>query len=775
MRLVHVVCGVLIIAMCGVALADHATEGSEKDLFSRWDAVDLQYSVSFSDYHASRVRYDTEIGSVLSFPCPLEQSREGRVAIVVNSNLYPQIEDQLVVWALDINADGFDVQLVDATFETVQDLRAALASAWQSDDGLVGCILVGDFPVPWYAILDDGEVVDDFPCDLYFEDLDGEFIDSDRDGMFDEHVNGTGDTEPDIWLGRLLASPMSGDEAELVRRYLERNHSYRVGEIEAHHRALLFIDKDWTDLAGYWEDAVSWLYDDVTVITDDDKTNAEEYSRRLRDGYEWVDVMVHSGPDAHYFSYEDVYSMLYSSDLQAATINSLFFVPFACSNSRYVEPDYMGGWYVFGEHSLGLCVIGSTKTGSLYYGQEMYKKLSEGECVGEGFRSWFAGVAPYSADNVSWFYGLTVLGDPTLRPRDTAPPPAPTWFRSKESDDATGVVLSWEAPDSEDLAGFKLYYDTEEVYPPFDGQGLPQGDSPIDVGFATSFSIKYADMGQFDTMAWAVTSYDLRGNESDYSEGLDTAGDPALNPPHVSWVFWDPDSQVSYENGGYVMLRAYVEDDEDSAGSLDVELLVDGQLTGIALRDDGTNGDSGAGDSFYSRAFEIPKAALPSGRYLISIVATDSDGNRSNEWPYLTVSEPGGTGEARAGRRPPIAKLPNNCAEAVSGGGDVRPIIVSSAVDCSDYFGKQYVSISMMVCHPVSKQKVDQLELLYNQQPTGIFFDRYPAYDSRTEAYFWAWFYASDYGLTPGEYLVEALATDTDGNASDMFPYFWVK
>jgi len=777
MRLVEMVCGILIVVMCSAASAQNAMDDTAEDLYSRWEAVDFHYSVTFSDYQASRARYDTEVGSVLSFPCPLNESREGRVAIIVNSELYPQVEDQLVIWASDINADGFDALLVDATFETVQDLRAALQWAWQSDDSLVGCILVGDFPVPWYAIRNAEGKLDDFPCDLYFEDLDGDFIDSDSDGMFDEHLAGDGDRKPDIWLGRLLASPMSGDEAELVRRYLERDHRYRVGEIEAPHRALLFIDRDWTDGASYWENAVSWLYDDVKVITDEDKTNAEEYLRRLQQGYEWVDVMVHSGPDAHYFSYGDVYSTLYSSDLRTATINTLFFVPFACSNSRYVERDYMGGWYIFGEHSLGLCVIGSTKTGSLYYGQEMFKKLSEGECMGDSFRSWFEGIAPYSADDVSWFYGLTVLGDPTLRPPDTAPPPAPTGFRSKQSDDASGIVLSWNAPDSEDLAGFRLYYDTEEVYPPFDGQGLPQGDSPIDVGFATSFSIKYADMEEFKTIAWAVTSYDVRGNESDYSKGVETGGDPALDPPSIIWVYWDPDCQVSYEDGGYVMLRAYVTDGEDAPGSLDVELLVDGQPTGIPLCDDGTNGDVSAGDSFYSRTLEIPKATLPSGRYLISLVATDSDGNRSNEWPYITVPEPSdNSGGTIAVFRPSTVMLSSDYSQVVSrGGDDARPIIVSSTLGCSEYFGEPYVNISMMVYHPVSKKKIDQLELFYDQQPTGIMLGRYPAYDSRTEAYFWTWFYISDYGLMPGKYLVEAVATDTDGNESDMFPYLWVK
>jgi len=103
------------------------------------------------------------------------------------------------------------------------------------------------------------------------------------------------------------------------------------------------------------------------------------------------------------------------------------------------------------------------------------------------------------------------------------------------------------------------------------------------------------------------------------------------------------------------------------------------------------------------------------------------------------------------------------------------PIIDSSALEYTVLGDEPYVSLGMMVYDPVSKDDIASLQLYYNQQPTGIFFDRYPEYDSDTEAYFWTWFYTSQYGLAPGRYLLEAVATDINGNESDMFPYLWVK
>ncbi|MBN1592883.1 MAG: hypothetical protein JW941_06500 [Candidatus Coatesbacteria bacterium] len=776
MRRITILFILMVYSLTSLVLVDASDRDVRDDLWARWRDMDFEYSVHYEDYLQDHIQSDTEIGSVFVFPHALDSTSEGRVGILVNSDLYPQIEAELITWVSDINADGFEVVLIEATFESVQELRGALQSAWLAYEGLVGCILVGEFPVPWYAILDShGNVEDEFPSDIYFEDLDGEFIDSDDDGMFDQHVDGEGNTEPDIWVGRLLASPMTGDEAELVKRYLQKDHLYRIGEITAPHRGLLFIDHDWADLDQQWESAMSWLYDDIRIVTDDDRTNAEEYLKRLSEGYEWVDVMVHSDPSAHYFGYRGVYSMLYNTDIQTAEMNCLFYVPFSCSNSRYVEPDYMGGWYIFGENSLGLDVIGSTKSGSMYYGDEMFRSLSEGDCIGEGFRYWFASVAPYDEGDISWFYGLTLLGDPTLRPTDTAPPEPPEYFWSRDTEDDDGLVFHWSESPAKDLAGYRLHYDTEGVFPPFDGRGLPIGDSPIEMGFATSFTVSFEDLGEFDEITWVVTAYDVRGNESYYSDPLDSTGDPKLNAPEISWVEWDPDTYVTSEGGGTCALRAYIYDGEDARGSLDVELFLGGEPTGVHMYDDGESGDYYDGDGYYGIEFNVPAGLLAPGKYLISIIATDSDGNQSNEWPYLTIPQEEGD---RRGSRAIAPATPASNGRSMrhdkSSSGAGGPIITNNALAYVNDVLDAYVSWSMMVYHPESIDDIAKLEIYYGQQPTGIFFERYPEYDGENEAYFWTWFYVSDYSLQPGKYLLEAVATDVDGNESDMFPYLWV-
>ncbi|MCD6328384.1 hypothetical protein J7M28_12655 [bacterium] len=783
MRAFPVALIILLISCSGLAFAEGPDlHEMQKELAKRWQAVDFEYSVSFEDYLSSRIVRETEVLSVLPHPCPLLGESSGRILVLVNSKLYPQIEANLQVLAVDINAEGFSVVLAQATFETPQDLRASLVEAWESDEGLAGCLLIGDFPVPWFCIYGDtpGEDDEDFPCDLYYEDLDGEFIDTTADGMFDEHTDGSGDVMPDIFLGRLTASPLTlFDEAEHVNRYLLRNHEYRTGQLDVPpHRALLFIDDDWADSASWWEDAVGRLYDDIKVITDVRRTNAEEYSKQLSEGYEWIDVMVHSGPEAHYFSYYDASSVFYNEELAVHEVNALFFVPFACSNARYVEPDYFGAYYIFGENTKGLCSIGSTKSGSLMYGDLMYQKMSEGHCIGESFKAWFADVAPYDEEDVSWFYGLTLLGDPTLHPPDTGPPAPPWRLRCTENDEGDGIILTWEASEADDLAGYKLYYDTTGYYPPFKGEGLPQGDSPIDVGDATSISITYEEIGEIEELNFAVTAYDVRGNESDYSRPTSDSGNPSRNAPVVAWVYQDPNESISYEEGGTFCLNAYILDEEDRPGSLHVELLLDSVPTGLLLYDDGTHGDYYAADTFYTCEVDVPPHFLDSGSYLVSIVATDCDGNRSNEWPFVEIPDDsaGDTSPVPGrARSTPDALVPNWRIAKPDSKDDQAPFIANSWIACTEFHSEQLIQIAFQVYHPLSEDNVVSVEMFFGGYPTGEFLTKNDEYSSNKYAYFYDYWYASEVGLGPGKYLLEAVATDVDGNESPLFPYIYVE
>ena len=107
---------------------------------------------------------------------------------------------------------------------------------------------------------------------------------------------------------------------------------------------------------------------------------------------------------------------------------------------------------------------------------------------------------------------------------------APTNLAMDE--DETTAALSWEAipplPDvgcqvpasNESKIGYRVYYGNAPCGP-FDGMGLPEGDSPIDVGNNTTFNLTGLS-GQ--AIYFAVTAYDYLGRESHFTNVVGKPG-----------------------------------------------------------------------------------------------------------------------------------------------------------------------------------------------------------------------------------------------------------
>ncbi|MCD4653355.1 lamin tail domain-containing protein, partial [bacterium] len=70
-----------------------------------------------------------------------------------------------------------------------------------------------------------------------------------------------------------------------------------------------------------------------------------------------------------------------------------------------------------------------------------------------------------------------------------------------------------------------------------------------------------------------------------------------------------------------------------------VELYYYGLPTGVFLMDDGLNNDFNPGDGVFGLSFSVGSGALAAGDYPLQLRAVDIDGNLSDLWPYLTISE----------------------------------------------------------------------------------------------------------------------------------------
>jgi len=83
------------------------------------------------------------------------------------------------------------------------------------------------------------------------------------------------------------------------------------------------------------------------------------------------------------------------------------------------------------------------------------------------------------------------------------------------------VTLAWNPNTEPDLAGYRVYYKTGYSGQPYDGTGAMEGDSPIDVGNVTEFTLRGLIEGI--TYFFAITAYDTEGDESDYSSEVSTS------------------------------------------------------------------------------------------------------------------------------------------------------------------------------------------------------------------------------------------------------------
>jgi hypothetical protein len=373
--------------------------------------------ISFEQFQAIRLpaaplKVKT-IQRVSAKPTPIPKTTDSLVAVIVNSDLYSRIQTSLDQYVDDLVQDGYTVEVDLWSGGNYQDLRDSLKYKWTQSD-LVGAVLVGDLPVAWCELYVWG--AEEFPIDYYFMELDGIWSDSDSDGLLEGLSAGSGDLGPEIWVGRLAPSSLVwGSEAELLENYFTKNHNYRIGNLSLPHRALSLVDDHWYD---FYDCDLSYAYDDVTVITDFNQTIATNYKQKLLEIYEWIQLCSHSSCWAHTFliNYGQAGGgSVYNYEIHALQPHALFYNLFACSNTRFMETNNLGNWYIFVD-DYGLLAIGSTKSGSMLDFFSFYYPLGQGKSIGDAYKEWFEVQAQGGFDETEqgWFFGMNILGDPTL-------------------------------------------------------------------------------------------------------------------------------------------------------------------------------------------------------------------------------------------------------------------------------------------------------------------------------------------------------------------------
>ncbi len=361
---------------------------------------------TYDDYMGRRQSAPFDSVRVYATPAGRNQGRATKALVIVSSALFGGIQTNLARYVLDLETDGYTVELHQILGGSHSDLKNLIIA---NSTDLAGCVFVGDLPVAWFE--HDYWGYEEFPCDLYFMDLDGTWTDSDSNGRYDSHTAGSGDVGPEIFIGHIDTSMMSGNEAALTNVYLDKNHNYWNGGIYVPNYACSYTEDDWAMYMDIRTD-IQYAYPDFDDIPAPATTSSDYITNRVPNpDYEFIQLCCHSSSQAHYFTRGNP---IPNTQIQSANPHAMFYNLFCCSTLRYTDSNFLGGSYIYDTSQTSLAVIGSAKTGSMLEFWAFYQPFGAFESFGEAFRQWFNTLAPYSADEIAWHYGMTIAGDPFL-------------------------------------------------------------------------------------------------------------------------------------------------------------------------------------------------------------------------------------------------------------------------------------------------------------------------------------------------------------------------
>jgi len=121
---------------------------------------------------------------------------------------------------------------------------------------------------------------------------------------------------------------------------------------------------------------------------------------------------------------------------------------------------------------------------------------------------------------------------------------------------ALDITLQWDANTEPDLAGYKVYYNIGSNGPPYNGTGAVEGNSPIDVGNVTTFTLHGLpdDSGINDQTYFVVTAYDNEtpSLESGYSNEVKMWDQFTGTAPHAPVIIG---GSYTLSNGTVVVIN----------------------------------------------------------------------------------------------------------------------------------------------------------------------------------------------------------------------------
>lgn len=197
----------------------------------------------------------------VALEAPVTDSR-GKLLLFVDADVVTPLAPELERLKNDLAGDGWEIiQHITDTSATVQSVKNQILADYSADPAKVKSVfLLGKIPVPYSGNAAwDGHSPDHsgaWPCDVFYGELNGTWTDATvnntapnrpandnvpGDGKFDQN---TMPTTAELQVGRvdfrrLTEGTFGATTAELLRRYLDKNHNWRTGNYTVENKALV--------------------------------------------------------------------------------------------------------------------------------------------------------------------------------------------------------------------------------------------------------------------------------------------------------------------------------------------------------------------------------------------------------------------------------------------------------------------------------------------------------------------------------------------------------
>ncbi|MFH1313952.1 MAG: FlgD immunoglobulin-like domain containing protein [Candidatus Eisenbacteria bacterium] len=378
----------------------------------------------------------------------------GTVLLLVDEPVADSLENELTRLELDMIRDGYRVRRCDVPDGTpVPTVKSLIMARCQSDPTISTLFLFGNIAVPYSGDVHGAHANHQgaWPADLYYGELDGAWTDSivnntsasrpanhniPGDGKFDQTFL---PSDVDLQVGRVDLSRLPAfaeSEVGLLRRYLDKDHAFRTGEISLPRRGL--IDDNVGVGGGTAYACTGWR--NFTAMFGSPATRARSWLPTLEtDGYLCA---YGCGPG----SYSSCGGVATTADFATLTMQTVF---------TMLMGSYFGDWD--NSNNVLRAPLGSANYPLVCFwaGRPAWHlhHMAMGYPIGYSARITQNNHTLYMIAYGGRQIHTALMGDPTLRLHAVKPPPA----LSLECAEVGEIRLTWSAPGDSAVAGYHVY------------------------------------------------------------------------------------------------------------------------------------------------------------------------------------------------------------------------------------------------------------------------------------------------------------------------------